>query len=59
MSFVAGGGYVATTDTRNFVRSVKINDKKLLEIAKILGIPKAIREKLVSEVRSIYIYRGK
>jgi hypothetical protein len=37
---------------------VKVDDQTLLKVAEILGIPQADRDKLVSEIRSIYIYRG-
>jgi uncharacterized protein YaaQ len=56
--FVAHGGFVVTTNTTNFVGRVKVDDQTLLKVAEILGIPTASRDRLISEIRSIYLYRG-
>jgi hypothetical protein len=58
MGLVAYGGYVVTTKNQTYVGKVKVDDQTLLRVAEILGIPKVDRDKLISEIRSIYIYRG-
>jgi len=58
MGFVPDGGYVVTTTDRTLVRKVVVDEQTLDKIAELLGIPKAERDRLISDTRSIYIYRG-
>ena len=52
------GGYVVTTTNRSLVRDVVVDEQTLDKIAELLGIPKAERDQLIPDTRSIYIYRG-
>jgi hypothetical protein len=52
------GGFVFSTEGGNVVGTGKdISTDTLKEIARLLGIPEADRDKLVTGTRSVYIYR--
>jgi hypothetical protein len=56
------GGFVITMNQTNTVGQIQIDDAMLLKVAKALGIPERASkldiEKRVSDIRSIYIFRG-
>jgi hypothetical protein len=59
---VSNGGFVATTKTNNFVGHRPVDDETFKKIAVALGIPDETKrgfDSIVSEIVSIYIYRGK
>ena len=58
MGLKPDGGYVVTTTNRSLVRDVVVDEQTLDKIAELLGIPKAERDQLIPDTRSIYIYRG-
>jgi hypothetical protein len=56
------GGFVITMNQNNTIGQIKIDDAMLLKVAQALGIPERASnldiEKRVSDIRSIYIFRG-
>jgi hypothetical protein len=58
MGFVPFGGYVITTTDKTYVGEADVTEEKLKKIAEILGIPAPVAP-LISQTRSIYVYRGK
>jgi hypothetical protein len=58
MGFLPDGGYIVSTEDGSWVGKRSISRDMLLEVAKLLGIPEAKRDAVISGTRSIYIYRG-
>jgi hypothetical protein len=57
---VGRGGYVVTTRSENWLAyQVTVDDQTLSKVAEVLGIEPDLRKKLTSEIRSIYIFRGR
>jgi hypothetical protein len=65
------GGFVITTNSNNFVGKIDVDSRTIKRVADALGIPPKSQdienapdsavtvEQLISEIRSIYIFRGK
>ncbi len=56
------GGFVITMNQNNSVGQIKVDDAMLLKVVQALRIPERASnldiEKRVSDIRSIYIFRG-
>lgn len=56
------GGFVITMNHNNSVGQMPVNDETLRKVAEALGIPQRAGnldiEKRLSEIKSIYIFRG-
>jgi hypothetical protein len=57
MGFVAEGGYTITTVDGTLRHRAFIDEKTLMQIAELLGIPKA-EAKQLTDIRSIAIFRN-
>ncbi len=57
MGFVKQGGYVVTTVDSTLRHQATIDEKTLMKVAKLLGIPKAELDQL-SDITSISVFRG-
>jgi hypothetical protein len=58
MGLVPGGGYVITTSRESHYHIANVDEQTLQKVAELLGISKAERDRLISDTRSIYIFRG-
>jgi len=57
--YAPNGGFIVTTPDKKYIhpQDGNINQEKLHQIAEILGIPKADRDKLKAEtIRTIFVY---
>lgn len=53
------GGFIISSSSGNYVGTKRVISREmLLEVAKLLGIPEAKREEVISGARSIHIYSG-
>ena len=59
---VARGGFVLTMNNNNVVGQITVNDHTLRKVAEALDIPQRAAnigiDKRLSEIKSIYIFRG-
>jgi hypothetical protein len=58
MGFVPSGGYIVLAGKRTYRRVAKVDENTLAQIAELLGIKDAERDRLIANAQSIYIYRG-
>lgn len=61
-TYTPRGGFVITMNHNNSVGQITVNDDTLRKVAEALGIPQRAAnlglDKRISEIKSIYIFRG-